>query len=158
MDTEDDQELQLPPEEIIAVRLNNLLANYSLFYQNTRGFFWNITGGKSLELHKKFEELYRNLQEKIDGIANRILALGYHPENIFSEYISLSLIPESKKIWEEEEAIANILESYSTILTLQKEIVEKAIQLQDRETAALLNGYISFQEEQMLMYSAYIEE
>ena len=30
----------------LAEKLNELLANYSLFYQNTRGYHWNIKGEK----------------------------------------------------------------------------------------------------------------
>ena len=32
--------------EKLAKKLNVLLANYSLFYQNMRGFHWNIKGDK----------------------------------------------------------------------------------------------------------------
>lgn len=28
----------------LAVELNDLLANYSIFYQNVRGYHWNIKG------------------------------------------------------------------------------------------------------------------
>lgn len=34
--------------EELANKLNELLANYSIFYQNTRGFHWNIKGEKFL--------------------------------------------------------------------------------------------------------------
>ena len=46
--------------EELADKLNNLLANYSLFYQNVRGYHWNIQGDKFFELHEKFEESNRN--------------------------------------------------------------------------------------------------
>ncbi len=45
----------------LAEKLNELLANYSIFYQNTRGSHWNIKGDKFFELHLKFEELYNDL-------------------------------------------------------------------------------------------------
>lgn len=143
--------------ERIVAKLNNLLANYSLFYQNARGFRWHITGGKSRYLREKFNELYSNLQNEIDKIADRIIALGASPDNIFSEYISLSLIPESKKIWEEEEAIANIIESYSTLINLQKKIYEKAAELKDQETKELMNDFIREQEIKIKMYSSYLK-
>ena len=54
-------------------QLNVLLANYSIFYQNTRGYHWNIKGEKFFELHGKFEELYNDLLLKIDEVAERIL-------------------------------------------------------------------------------------
>lgn len=41
----------------LAASLNDLLANYSIFYQNLRGYHWNIKGNKFFELHLKFEEL-----------------------------------------------------------------------------------------------------
>ncbi len=42
----------------LADLLNDLLANYSIFYQNVRGYHWNIIVDKFFELHVKFEELY----------------------------------------------------------------------------------------------------
>ena len=53
----------------LAEKLNELLANYSIFYQNTRGYHWNIKGEKFFELHLKFEELYNHLLLKVDEIA-----------------------------------------------------------------------------------------
>ena len=53
--------------------LNSLLADLQIFYQNVRGFHWNIRGAEFFELHAKFEELYTDLQLKIDEVAERIL-------------------------------------------------------------------------------------
>ena len=44
--------------EELANKLNELLANYSIFYQNTRGFHWNIKGEKFFELHLFFSSLF----------------------------------------------------------------------------------------------------
>lgn len=66
----------------ISEKLNQLLANYSVFYQNTRGAHWNIKGNDFFTLHPKFEELYDNLVLKIDEIAERILTLGATPTTI----------------------------------------------------------------------------
>ena len=41
----------------LATKRNKLLANFQVFYMNTRGFHWNIKGEKFCELHLKFEEL-----------------------------------------------------------------------------------------------------
>ena len=40
--------------------LNDLLANYQIFYQNLRGFHWNVKGSNFFELHAKFEEYYND--------------------------------------------------------------------------------------------------
>jgi starvation-inducible DNA-binding protein len=67
--------------EKLAISLNELLSNYSILYQNTRGYHWNIQGEKFFELHLKFEELYNDLFIKIDDIAEHILTLGYKPQH-----------------------------------------------------------------------------
>lgn len=51
--------------------LNDLLANYQIFYQNLRGFHWNVKGSNFFELHAKFEEYYNDAIEKVDEIAER---------------------------------------------------------------------------------------
>ena len=76
----------------LAKKLNVLLSNYHLFYQNARSFHWNITGEKFFELHVKFEELYTDALLKIDEIAERILTLGHTPTHTFSDYLALSSI------------------------------------------------------------------
>ena len=49
----------------LSMKLNDLLANYQVFYTNVRGFHWNIKGEKFFGLHAKFEELYNDLIIKI---------------------------------------------------------------------------------------------
>ena len=82
----------------LAEKLNELLANYSLFYQNTRGYHWNINGEKFFELHLKFEELYNDLLLKVDEVAERILTLGHSPNHNYSDYRKTSKITESTKV------------------------------------------------------------
>ena len=44
-------------KELVA-GLNKLLCDYNIYYQNLRGFHWNIKGKSFFELHVKFEEFY----------------------------------------------------------------------------------------------------
>ena len=71
-------------------KLNELLANYQIFYMNVRGFHWNIKGEQFFELHVKFEETYNDLLLKVDEIAERILTLGQRPMHAYSTYIKAS--------------------------------------------------------------------
>ena len=74
----------------LANELNTLLANYQMFYQNLRGFHWNIQGPSFFELHIKFEELYNDAVIKVDEIAERILTLGETPYHTFTAYLEHS--------------------------------------------------------------------
>ena len=140
----------------LAEKLNELLANYSLFYQNTRGFHWNIKGEKFFELHAKFEELYNDLLIKIDEVAERILTLGFAPEHNYSQYQKISSIKESKEVADGKHAVEEILAAFKIIITLQRKLLEISAKAEDEGTNALMSDYIRAQEKLVWMYSAYM--
>jgi len=142
----------------IAEKLNVLLANYSIFYQNTRGAHWNIKGNDFFTLHLKFEELYDGLVLKIDEIAERILTLGYHPHHNFSDYQKLSTIQESKEVSDGNKCILNILESFKIIIDIQRDLLEITDKARDEGTNAQMSGYITEQEKLVWMYNAYLSK
>lgn len=142
----------------LAENLSALLANYSVFYQNVRGFHWNIQGEKFFELHVKFEELYNDIQLKIDEIAERILTLGAQPEHRYSEYLKASIIPESREVNKGKLAISNILEAFRIVMLQQREILALSGELNDEGTNALMSDYIRQQEKLVWMYTAYMKE
>lgn len=143
---------------VLAEKLNLLLANYSVFYQNTRGYHWNIKGNKFFELHVKFEELYNDLLLKIDEVAERILTLGFSPEHNYSAYAQISGVKESAKITDGIKSVEHILEAFKVIITLQREILELADDANDEGTNALMSDYIRAQEKQVWMYSAFLKK
>jgi len=141
----------------LAEKLNVLLANYSIFYQNTRGYHWNIKGEKFFELHLKFEELYNDLWLKIDEIAERILTLGQTPEHAYTVYALCSSIKESAKIADGKTAVEHILESFKTIIILQRELLTLSAEAEDEGSNALMSDYIRMQEKLVWMYSSYLK-
>jgi starvation-inducible DNA-binding protein len=140
----------------LAGRLNELLANYSLFYQNVRGYHWNIRGEKFFELHLKFEELYNDLLLKIDEVAERILTLGHTPEHRYSTYSELSKIAESSQVADGTKAVRNILSSFKVILEIERDLLEMSEKAGDEGTNALMSDYIRAQEKLVWMYSAFL--
>ncbi len=143
---------------LLADKLNLLLANYSIFYQNTRGYHWNIKGDKFFELHLKFEELYNDLLLKIDEIAERILTLGHTPNHRYSDYKSAAKIKESKQVSDGKKAVADILKSFQAIITLQRELLSLSADADDEGTNALMSDYIREQEKLVWMYSAFMNQ
>lgn len=141
----------------LAGKLDELLANYSIFYQNTRGYHWNIQGEKFFELHVKFEELYNELQVKIDEVAERILTLGHSPNHKYSYYKTISSIQESNEVSDGQQAVSNILSSFKTIITLQRALLELSADAGDEGTNALMSDYVRAQEKSVWMYSAYLK-
>lgn len=137
-------------------QLNDLLANYQLFYMNVRGFHWNIKGNKFFELHVKFEELYNDLQIKIDEIAERVLTLGSTPKHSFTDYLETSEIKSLTNVTGSEETVNSVLESFKTVITKQRALLEQSGEADDEGTQALMSDYIREQEKLVWMYTAYL--
>lgn len=141
----------------LAEQLNNLLANYMIFYQNTRGLHWNIKGDKFFELHLKFEELYNNLLLKVDEVAERVLTLSATPLHTFEDYLETSSIKSVRNVSDGNKGVQIIVDAFQTILLKQRSLLKLAAEAGDEGTNALMSDYIREQEKLVWMYSAYLK-
>lgn len=137
--------------------LNQLLADYQVFYQNLRGLHWNIKGKAFFELHLKFEEFYDDAVIKIDEIAERILTLESEPLHTFSDYVKYSKIKEEKSIVNGVEGVKVIVGNFSTIITLERKVLRLAAEADDEGTVGLMSDYISQTEKTLWMLSSYLK-
>ncbi len=142
---------------VLAGKLNTLLANYQLFYQNLRGFHWNIKGRDFFELHAKFEEYYDDAVLKIDEIAERILTLETEPLHTFSDYLSSSTVKEVKGINNGVDAVSIIVDNFSTLIKIEREILSLASDANDEGTVSLMSDYISETEKTLWMLNSYLK-
>ena len=137
--------------------LNNLLADYMMFYQNTRGLHWNIKGEKFFELHLKFEELYTNLLLKVDEVAERILTLGATPLHTFDDYKNTAKIRSIKDVSDGKKGVQTILDAFETLIVKQRELLNLSADAGDEGTNALMSDYIREQEKLVWMYSSFLK-
>ena len=143
--------------KILTEGLNKLLADYMMFYQNTRGLHWNIKGEKFFELHLKFEELYTNLLLKVDEVAERILTLGATPLHTFEDYKNTAKIESVKNVSDGKKGVQAILNAFGILIIRQRELLNLSADAGDEGTNALMSDYIREQEKLVWMYSAYLE-
>ena len=141
---------------VLVEELNDLLANYQLFYQNLRGFHWNIKGKEFFELHLKFEELYNDAVIKVDEIAERILTLDGTPLHTFSDYLGKSNIEAAKGLFDGKSSVDIILSNFSTLLQKERNILNIAGDANDEGTVSLMSDYISQTEKTMWMLKSYL--
>lgn len=144
--------------DTILEQLNVLLANYQILYTNVRGFHWNIKGKDFFELHLKFEEIYNDLQLKIDEVAERILTLGGTPQNSFSAYLKIAQIQEVSKESDGKRGLLHIVESFTAILSLERLLLSSTDDANDEGTNSLISTYISEHEKSSWMYNAYLSK
>ncbi|WP_440881262.1 Dps family protein [Tenacibaculum sp. C7A-26P2] len=136
--------------------LNNLLANFQVYYQNVRGLHWNIKGKNFFELHLKFEELYTDAQEKVDLIAERILTLQGTPLHTFEDYQSQASVPIGKNISNDEEAVSLVVNSLTELLKIERVILDLSDEAEDEGTNSMMSDFISEQEKTLWMMNAWL--
>jgi starvation-inducible DNA-binding protein len=137
--------------------LNELLANYQIYYQNLRNFHWNVTGPNFFELHAKFEELYTAANLGVDEVAERILTLGGRPLSSYAEYIESAGIKEAKEVKDAKKMVEIIRDNQNVLLELERKALEAANDSGDEGTASLMSDFITEKEKVVWMLSAYLK-
>jgi starvation-inducible DNA-binding protein len=136
--------------------LNELLANFQIYYQNLRGLHWNIKGQNFFELHLKFEELYTDAQEKIDMIAERILTLQGQPLHTFDDYLKKSKVAVGKNISNDRDSVQLVVDSLVTLIELERALLDESGEANDEGTNAMMSDFISEQEKTVWMLKAWM--
>ncbi len=140
----------------VSDELQNLLADFQLYYTNLRGFHWNIVGKQFYRLHDQFEELYDQASDQIDEIAERILMLGETPNHNFSDYLKVSEIKETGVVSNGEESVKLVLDFLKVLIAKERKIAELAADANDEVTADLMIGYLEGQEKTVWMLTAFL--
>jgi len=143
-------------EEVVG-KLNAYLSSLQISYMNVRGYHWNIVGKQFFVLHSKFEEVYNNLNEMADEVAERILILGGKPLHSFTEYLKISEINETTNVGSAEETVKNLLEETTKLLAIEREILSFASENGDEGTVGMLSEYIGAQEKMIWMLNAQLK-
>lgn len=138
-------------------KLNTLLADYQIYYQNLRGFHWNIQGKHFFQLHEKFEELYNDSALKVDEIAERILTIDGLPLHSFEDYLANSSIKSKTNVHDGEQAVSTIVDNLTHLVSFEKGIKEQAGEAGDDGTEDLMSGFIDGQEKTLWMMKAWLK-
>ncbi len=136
--------------------LNELLANYQIYYQNLRGFHWNVRGNRFFVLHAKFEELYNDAIEKVDEIAERVLTLGGVPLHSYAAYAKVATLEAKENVTDGDECLRGVVENIQVLLKQERELLQVAAEIGDDGTQDVFSSYISEQEKLLWMLNAYL--
>lgn len=136
--------------------LNSLLANYQIYYQNLRGFHWNVKGNRFFVLHAKFEELYNDAIEKVDEIAERILTLGGVPLHSYAAYSKSATLKARENVTDGNECLKAVVEDLLVLLQQERELLSLAAEAGDDGTQDVFSSYVSEQEKLLWMINAYL--
>ncbi|MDT7829881.1 Dps family protein [Pricia sp. S334] len=142
--------------EQLVEHLNNLLADYEIFYQNLRGLHWNIKGKEFFELHEKFEEFYKDAFVKIDEIAERVLTLEGEPLHTYTDYLKAAEVKEEKNVTDGPQGVEVVIDNFRTLVRKERGILALAADATDEGTVSLMSDYISETEKTLWMLHSYL--
>jgi len=142
---------------VVASKLNQLLADYQIYYQNLRTLHWYAKGRTFFSLHAKFEEYYNEASEVVDELAERILMLGGNPSHSFAEYVSVGKLQETEVISDGTIAVELVLVNNEYLLQAVKDTFKLAGEAEDEGTVALLSGLIGSTEKRVWMLKAFLQ-
>ena len=138
----------------IVKSLNNLLANYEMYYQNLRALHWNIKGKLFFMLHTKYEELYNEAAHVIDEVAERILMLEETPLHTYADFIKNAEITAVENVSDAEKSMEIVLNNQRLLLEFAYRVNQIASDSGDEGTVALISEIISALEKNIWMLSS----
>ena len=136
--------------------LNQLLSDYHIYYQNTRGFHWNIKGKNFFELHRKFEELYTEALQTIDELAERILTIGGQPLHTFTDYLETTNLTAHKNVAVDVDAVRAVHDQLGQLVEQESKVKEMAVAADDQETEDMMIALINGQQKTRWMLEAWL--
>lgn len=148
--------METKTETQVVSKLNQLLINFQVHYQNLRLFHWNVKGPFFFVLHEKFEELYRDAAEKIDEVAERILALEGVPKGSLKNIVSKAHVESHEEIMEANAMVEAIVTGHKILIGNLNEVIKAAEVEGDEGTIDLFTSYIQELEKENWMMKSYL--
>ncbi|WP_339879383.1 DNA starvation/stationary phase protection protein [uncultured Algoriphagus sp.] len=139
----------------VSDKLNDLLSDYHIYYQNVRGFHWNVKGENFFDLHVKFEELYTQLYENIDELAERIVTIGFKPLHAYSDYLKNTIHKEITDVSNGDECVKHVIDGLGILAQSHRKAAKAAEEADDIATADLLTKFVGDIEKRMWMFTMF---
>jgi starvation-inducible DNA-binding protein len=154
-----DIEIGISPADrkAIADGLAHLLADTYTLYLKTQSFHWNITGPMFRALHEMFEEQYTELAAAVDGIAERIRALGHPSPGSFSQFAKLTSITEETGAPAAEAMVRQLVEGHEAVVRTSRNAFTTAEEANDQVTIDLLAERMQVHEKQAWMLRSLLQ-
>src|SRR5262252_9296139 len=110
----------------IAQSMNVLLADENVLYIKTRRAHWNVEGPDFLAIHRFFEEQYKELEQMIDDIAERIRTIGHYAEATLTAFLQETHLSEDTRAKNDSAGfIKSLLGDHEMIIIYLRENIER---------------------------------
>jgi starvation-inducible DNA-binding protein len=139
--------------------LNSTLSDLHVLYIKTRNYHWNVVGPQFRDLHKLFEDQYKQIAEDIDEVAERCRSMGGTALGTMTEYLRYSKLKEhSSEHLDAREMIENLVRDHETVIrSLRADVDRCEKEYHDRGTADFLSVQMQEHEKTAWMLRSFIE-
>lgn len=142
----------------VAHSLNRLLADEHVLYIKTRNAHWNVESPDFLSIHRFFEEQYKQLEEIIDEVAERIRTIGHYAEATLEKFLQETHLSEQAREKNDSAGfMRSLLEDHETIIVHLREDIERFTNdWRDAGTADFITGLMETHEKMAWMLRAHL--
>jgi len=135
----------------VADALGVVLADTYMLFIKTQGVHWNVTGPTFMGVHTLTEEQYENMYQAIDGLAERIRALGHKAPASYTKYGELSSIRDKDEVQTVQQMLDMLIADHETAVLNMRAATEWCEEKNDYVTADMLTARMSWHEQAVWM-------
>jgi starvation-inducible DNA-binding protein len=139
----------------LVATLNQLQADYQVYYQKLRAFHWNVRGPMFFSLHVKFEELYTAFAVKVDDLAERALTLGGKPLPTLGTVLEKARLKEVTTMPDAVGMVKALTDDLVQLNAWTRQVAAEADTAEDVGTVNLLEGFADAQEKDVWMLRSF---
>lgn len=115
-----------------------VLANSFAFYLKAHGYHWNVEGSNFAEYHKFLGDLYEEVHDAVDGLAELIRTLDVYAPSNLQEFLMLSTIPLDESVTSSSTMMMNLYRDNKIVL----ESLNNAFRLSDMDNKMGVNNFL----------------
>ena len=120
--------------------LNDLVADFTVFYQKMRHYHWNVKGEQFFKLHEKFEEIYTEVGDQIDELAERVIGLDGTPVHTLAHVLESTSIQEDPSVPAAGAMVKATVADLETLSASLMAAIAAAEEADDRPTVNMLDA------------------
>ncbi|HHU79998.1 MAG: Dps family protein [Bacilli bacterium] len=134
--------------------LNKAVANFGVLYTKLHSYHWFVKGNQFYQLHELFEDLYDEVTEHFDAVAERILMLNERPLATLKDFLAVTTLKEATGNETAEEMLENLLVDLTQLNQELTETIKLAQEVEDEVTVDILLGITSSFQKHIWMVKA----
>lgn len=146
--------------QTVADELVKILADENVLYIKTKNAHWNVEGSDFYEKHKFFESQFRQLDEAIDNVAERIRFLGHYAPATLRSYLNLTHLTEQTREKNDSQGfITELLADHQSIIIILREHIKTFVdEVHDAGTSDFITGLMKEHEKMAWFLRSHLKD